>query len=89
MGGKLVVLSATLPTLGAGALKNREDPKLLGTPKVRAHRIFSYIGMGLMLSTRTGVVSSTSSLVILQNIRYRLLTSSNLRRYVFVQCGLH
>ena len=34
MGGKLVVLSSSLPSLGAGALKSREDPKILGTPKV-------------------------------------------------------
>lgn len=29
-----MVLSSTLPTLGEGALKPREDPKLLGTAKV-------------------------------------------------------
>jgi hypothetical protein len=28
-----MVLSATLPTAGVGALKNREDPKILGTSK--------------------------------------------------------
>ncbi|KAF8637917.1 hypothetical protein AX17_002539 [Amanita inopinata Kibby_2008] len=33
IGGKIIVLSATLPSVGAGALKNREDPKILGTPK--------------------------------------------------------
>ena len=33
-GGKLVVCTATLPSLGTGALKNREDPKMLGTSKV-------------------------------------------------------
>ncbi|KAH9973884.1 Sec23/Sec24 trunk domain-containing protein [Lactifluus volemus] len=33
IGGKLVVLSSSLPSIGAGALKNREDPKILGTPK--------------------------------------------------------
>ncbi|GAA99249.1 uncharacterized protein L969DRAFT_48143 [Mixia osmundae IAM 14324] len=33
VGGKIFVLSATLPSLGPGALKNREDPKLLGTSK--------------------------------------------------------
>ncbi|KZV95887.1 hypothetical protein EXIGLDRAFT_643854 [Exidia glandulosa HHB12029] len=32
-GGKMVVLTASLPTLGVGALKAREDVKLLGTPK--------------------------------------------------------
>lgn len=33
LGGKLVVLSATLPNVGYGKLDNREDPKLLGTSK--------------------------------------------------------
>ncbi|KAL1704200.1 Sec23/Sec24 trunk domain-containing protein [Schizophyllum commune] len=32
-GGKIIVLSASLPNIGAGALKNREDPKILGTSK--------------------------------------------------------
>jgi protein transport protein SEC24 len=30
-----MVLSASLPSVGPGALKNREDVKILGTPKVR------------------------------------------------------
>ncbi|TXT09172.1 hypothetical protein VHUM_02646 [Vanrija humicola] len=33
IGGKIVALSASLPTLGTGALKPRDDPKLLGTSK--------------------------------------------------------
>ncbi|KAJ1325569.1 protein transport protein SEC24 [Microdochium nivale] len=33
LGGKMVVLSASLPTLGVGALTMREDKKLLGTSK--------------------------------------------------------
>ena len=33
IGGKIMVLSSTLPNLGPGALKNREDPKVLGTAK--------------------------------------------------------
>ncbi|CCL99585.1 uncharacterized protein FIBRA_01603 [Fibroporia radiculosa] len=33
IGGKVIVLSSSLPSLGAGALKNREDPKILGTSK--------------------------------------------------------
>ncbi len=33
MGGKIMCLTSTLPSLGPGALKNREDPKLLGTAK--------------------------------------------------------
>lgn len=42
IGGKLIVLSASLPTLGAGALKNREDPKILGTSKVCVHFLYSF-----------------------------------------------
>lgn len=33
IGGKIIALSASLPTLGEGALKARDDPKLLGTSK--------------------------------------------------------
>lgn len=33
VGGKVCVLSATLPNVGPGTLNNREDPKLLGTTK--------------------------------------------------------
>ncbi|CEH14731.1 cpii coat sec24 protein [Ceraceosorus bombacis] len=33
IGGKIMVLTASLPTVGPGALKNREDIKLLGTSK--------------------------------------------------------
>lgn len=33
VGGKVITLSASLPNIGPGALKNREDPKLLGTSK--------------------------------------------------------
>ncbi|TFY63547.1 hypothetical protein EVG20_g6270 [Dentipellis fragilis] len=33
IGGKIVVLSSTLPSIGPGSLKNREDPKILGTSK--------------------------------------------------------
>jgi hypothetical protein len=38
-----MVLSSTLPTLGEGALKPREDPKLLGTAKVRSYYFISWI----------------------------------------------
>ena len=34
IGGKIICLQASLPTLCAGALKTREDIKLFGTPKV-------------------------------------------------------
>ncbi|KAF5310619.1 hypothetical protein D9619_007972 [Psilocybe cf. subviscida] len=33
IGGKIIVLSSSLPSVGPGALKNREDPKILGTAK--------------------------------------------------------
>ncbi|KAF7795675.1 hypothetical protein EIP86_006840 [Pleurotus ostreatoroseus] len=33
IGGKIVVLSSSLPSVGVGALKNREDAKILGTTK--------------------------------------------------------
>ncbi|KZT23697.1 protein transporter SEC24 [Neolentinus lepideus HHB14362 ss-1] len=33
IGGEIIVLSSSLPSVGAGALKNREDPKALGTSK--------------------------------------------------------
>ncbi|GAA6063672.1 hypothetical protein JCM10212_000408 [Sporobolomyces blumeae] len=33
VGGKIVCLSASLPNLGPGSLKNREDSKILGTSK--------------------------------------------------------
>ncbi|ORX50100.1 hypothetical protein DM01DRAFT_1337773 [Hesseltinella vesiculosa] len=32
-GGKIICLQSTLPNIGTGALKSREDVKLLGTPK--------------------------------------------------------
>ncbi|RKO83219.1 Sec23/Sec24 trunk domain-containing protein, partial [Blyttiomyces helicus] len=34
-GGKLIIFQTSLPTVGPGALKNREDIKLLGTDKER------------------------------------------------------
>lgn len=39
VGGKLIVCTATLPTLGTGALKPREDPKVFGTSKVKDGRL--------------------------------------------------
>jgi len=33
IGSKIIALTASLPSLGAGALKNRDDPKILGTGK--------------------------------------------------------
>ena len=36
-----MVLSSSLPSIGAGALKNREDPKILGTSKVPQYPHYS------------------------------------------------
>ena len=36
IGGKIIVLTASLPTIGAGKLENREDKKVLGTSKETA-----------------------------------------------------
>lgn len=33
VGGKLCLFQSSLPTLGEGALKNRENPKFIGTDK--------------------------------------------------------
>jgi protein transport protein SEC24 len=33
IGGKIIVCSSSLPSIGPGALKNRDDRKLLGTSK--------------------------------------------------------
>ncbi|CAK5261974.1 unnamed protein product, partial [Mycena citricolor] len=33
IGGKILALASSLPSVGEGALKNREDPKILGTSK--------------------------------------------------------
>ncbi|KAK6981036.1 protein transporter SEC24, partial [Favolaschia claudopus] len=33
IGGKILALSSSLPSVGEGSLKNREDPKILGTSK--------------------------------------------------------
>ena len=35
-------MSSSLPSVGAGALKNREDPKILGTPKVNTNYSLVY-----------------------------------------------
>ncbi|KAL7410818.1 Sec23/Sec24 trunk domain-containing protein [Mrakia frigida] len=36
IGGKIIVLNSSLPSVGPGALKNREDPTILGTSKESA-----------------------------------------------------
>jgi hypothetical protein len=41
-----MTLTATLPTLGEGALKPRDDPKLLGTAKVRHVRSKLRVDLG-------------------------------------------
>jgi hypothetical protein len=41
IGGKIFCLSSSLPSVGAGALKPRDDTKLLGTGKVGFPTILS------------------------------------------------
>jgi hypothetical protein len=48
-----MVLSASLPTLGAGALKDRDDPKVFGTAKVNCALLFeSYCLLNLLIKNR-------------------------------------
>ena len=47
IGGKIIVLSSTLPSVGPGSLKNREDPKILGTSKVS---IVLYLSTFMMIN---------------------------------------
>ncbi|KAH7099777.1 hypothetical protein BKA62DRAFT_772118 [Auriculariales sp. MPI-PUGE-AT-0066] len=72
-GGKLVALASSMPTVGVGALKNRDDPKLLGTSKessllqagapfyksfpIKASRSQVSVDMFLFSSTYTDVAS--------------------------------
>lgn len=43
IGGKILCLQASLPNLEVGALKMREDPKLLGTSKVSKPKTTSFM----------------------------------------------
>jgi hypothetical protein len=72
-----MVLSASLPTLGAGTLKDRDDPKLFGTSKVRDGNQFVR-----MSNTVTGIQSPSARRSILQNVCYRLFKESSFGRYV-------
>lgn len=83
VGGKLTVLSSSLPSLGTGALKNREDPKLLGTSKVCLAPTncdaldFSHVHLGINLVA--------TCFIVLQDVCHRLFTSTGFCRYVLVQ----
>ena len=82
-GGKLIVLSASLPNVGPGALKSREDPKVFGTPKVRW---FFTLRLVMLLITRPpGISVTTSRIAVLQDVCHRLFTSTGFCRYVLVQ----
>ena len=73
IGGKLQVFSASLPTLGAGALKDRDDPKLFGTAKVCLRMDF---GQRCLLVYRNQTSSNQQrhstrrSLSIAQGVKY-------------------
>ncbi len=82
IGGKIVTLSSSLPTIGAGALKNREDPKILGTSKVV---IFYVIQTSDAQVGVLGIRLAAVCVAILQDICYRVLSSSSLCRHVPVQ----
>jgi hypothetical protein len=83
-----MVLSATLPGLGAGALKNREDAKALGTSKVCfIHETSRLSGLNIeLLLFCLGIRIITVCHSVLQDIRDRVLESSCIGRYVFIQC---
>lgn len=53
------MLSSSLPSLAAGALKNREDPKLLGTAKVCVLSVNRFIC--LMLCQESSLLQPASS----------------------------
>jgi hypothetical protein len=79
-----MVLSATLPGLGAGALKNREDAKALGTSKVCfIHETSRLSGL---LNYCLGIRIITVCDAVLQDIRDRVLESPCIGRHVFIQC---
>jgi hypothetical protein len=60
------VLSATLPGLGAGALKNREDAKALGTAKVRFSSRLSEMDVNFL---RLGIGFIAVCDAVLQDVR--------------------
>lgn len=82
IGGKITVLSSSLPSLGAGALKNREDPKILGTTKVccRFPSIFPSA-----LTSLSGIRSSAGCIDLLQDLRHRMLARPSFGGHVLVQ----
>ena len=83
IGGKLVVLSSSLPSVGAGALKDREDPKVFGTTKVCPSALLSAKQDALLMALSRNQLSSTPllhstshSLSIAQGRMYPLICSS-------------
>ena len=78
IGGKLIVLSSSLPSVGAGALKDREDPKIFGTSKVCP----CFLSLAVQDDSYwpyLGINSPLPCFVILQIIRYRLLKGAYIR----------
>ena len=83
IGGKLVVLSSSLPSVGAGALKDREDPKVFGTTKVCPSALSLAVQDSLRIACSRNQLSSTRllrstshSLSIAQGRMYPSICSS-------------
>jgi protein transport protein SEC24 len=82
-----MVLTASLPSLGEGALKNREDPKILGTAKV-SHLDKIVITSTHLLFHMPGVQLAADCQPFLQNFRHRVLPDADLGGHVPLQLKL-
>ena len=78
-----MVLSSTLPSVGPGALKNREDPKVLGTSKVRRDHTLDDISYKKYCTQGIRLVASCKPL--LQDFCDRMFARSGFCGYVSVQ----
>jgi hypothetical protein len=79
-----MVLTASLPSLGEGALKNREDPKILGTAKV-SHLDEIVITWTHFLFHMSGIQLATDCQPLLQDFRDRVLPDTDLGGHVPLQ----
>lgn len=76
IGGKIIVLNSSLPSVGPGALKNREDPTILGTSKVRITSRLVYLPPIDPCLLRSGTIIDPTS----QNLEFRRNPLSSQRR---------